>query len=627
MKNKVTLTLMAGALTAFASMGAVDKPTAMWGKLLDGASAYNNATGNASAGDIGENVVLGSDGNLYWHMMAGTYNDSREVLFGGEKLFEGSDYDPNGTSHNNNLCVLKTDQNGNVIWNLHSTTGDYSTNEGLVAATTDGGVVFSAKVRCTDMGGDCQWEDLTLVDGTGKEWKYAWTKDKKRYQKMIVGRMDANGSLLWLSFLECDRTPAAAASGSYADFQSEAIKSSALTCDSQNNVYIGGNYRNPMHISGSDVVLTPHNVSTWNGDPQQTVGDLFIVKFDGDGKYVSHVVTTGTATSENVLSLSYAENKVFVEGLVYGTDGDVITLAGKNMTIAGAFTPVIVALDTDLNATWIKVLKGEKYQNKYGFQNTGLTVCGDYLWFTGMFNGVISDPDNADNSITSSTPSVREGFILKLKSEDGSWVKGVTSLDSYPKSLGSQYGGITGYFKAIANPEHPEKVYVYGYVMNAKLGIFLRSYDAESLVSDPATGEWSLVLGGSMPTCHSIAYDKSNGRIFIMGRGRNQDFTLLGGLTVKAGQSWGELCAGFEMPNEFISTESKVISIDADNKVNVIGTNGGIVVENSGEETVNVAVYDFTGRLVMSIIAPQGKSEASMPAGLYIAGGHKIMVK
>ncbi|MCM1377435.1 MAG: T9SS type A sorting domain-containing protein [Clostridium sp.] len=630
--KKVLLSALSLAMAAVSVVASPTQPIAMWGKLFDGTEATHPYTGNASAGDIGENVVLGKDGNLYWHLIGGSYDGAKDIMFGGTKLFEGSGYDPSGTSQNNNLCVLKTDQNGNVLWNLHSTSCDYSTNEGCVAPTTDGGVFFSAKMRCTDFGTDCQWEDVTLVDGKGKEWKYKWNHtatDTRRYQKILVGRLDAEGNLLWVKFLECDRTPAKAASGNYADYTSEAIKSSALAADNSDNLFIGGNYRNPMHIEGTDVVLTPRNVATWNGDPQQSVGDMFIVKFDANGNYVSNLTMTGAADSETILNLTYDGGTLYAEVLVFGTDGAKMTLADKELTLAGAFTPIIAALSSDFSPRWVTVLKGEKISGKYGFQNTGLTVCNNDIWYVGQYDGVISDPTNALNTFTSNPkyPSVREGFLLKLNAKDGSWIKGVSSSESYPRTLGANYSSIVGYFKAIANPEHPEKVYVYGYAMNNNLGIILRSYDAETLASDPATGEWTLVKGGSMPICHSIAYDSKNGRIFIMGRGRNTDFTLLPDMTVKAGNSWAELCAAYQMPNEFISTDSKIVETVVGTTLNIYGIIGGLKIENNAEETAIVEVYDITGRKVATAAALNGETTIVLPAGIYIAAGHKVKVK
>lgn len=606
---------------AFALQAAPSAPTAAWGEIFGS---------NTTAGDQAQAVVVASDGNVYWHMMSGSYSTDRTAYFGGVALFQGSDYDPSGTSQNNNLCVLKTDQQGNVLWNLHSESNDFANNQGKVEATSDGGVVFTAKLRCTDFGTACAWEDTKLVDGQGKTHSFAWTHsatDTRRYYRALVGRLSASGELLWVRFLECDRSPVPSASGNYSDFTADAISIPALTVDASDNVYVGGNYRQTLHIQGSDVTLTPHNIANWSGDPQSRAGDLYLIKFDGEGNYLSHVVTTGTLNSESLDKLSFQSGKIYGEALLFGENAS-MTLCGKSFATVGDFSPVVFCLDTDLNAEWINSLKGESVKGKYGFQNTGLTVCGNNLWFTGMFDGTISEQGNSDNKFasTEATPSIREGFLLKLDANTGEWIKGVSSRASFPTSLGTGYNGITGYFKALVNPEYPDRVYCYGYVMNANIGVFLRAYDGVTLEADP-TKEWKLVTGGGQPTCQAIAYDSKNGRIFVTARGRNAAFKLLGGLSVDVPSTWSVLTAAYDMPEEFLSTDSRVVTGAAADTLTVYGQNGEIAIDNASEAVVPVSIYDLSGRQVASVSAQPGHNTVTVAPGLYIAAGKKVMVK
>ena len=623
---KRTLLFSAVLSLAIGAASAADVPQALWGNCFDG---------TPTAGDQCQKNVLGADGNIYWHLLGGSKNGQRDITYAGQVLFQGSDYDPNGTSQNNNLCILKTNQQGEVVWKMYSTSCDYYTNEGSVAATSDGGVVFTAKMRSTDDGGSGEllFADVTLIDGKGVTHNYAWPHNEgdRRFYRMMVGRLSAEGELMWVKFITPDRTPGPAASGNNADLWTNTINTSALAvaADEENNVYFGGNFRNRMIIDGTDVVLTPHNISKWSGDPQAAAGDLFLIKLKGDGTYLGHLTTTvssGTPTSESLAEIIWADGALYAHALFFSPDCS-FTLGGKNFTTAGTFSPVLMRIDANLNATWITPLKGETIQGKYGFQNCGITKVNNSLWFTGQYDGVITY--DADHSFSSNPayPSVREGFLSKFDATSGAMLAGVSSADSYPRSLGANYASLCGYFKAIQNPTDDSKVYVYGYGMNANLGIFLRGYDAQTLKSNPQTDEWSLVKGGQMPTCQSIAYDADNAKIFVSARGRMTPFVLYGNpsLTVQQPNStWTVLLAGYQMPDSFLQTG--LVRTTFAEELEVKGSKGMITVRNGMDDATTVVVYDITGRQAARIDAVPGSTSVSLPSGVYIVAGKKVMI-
>lgn len=614
-KSTILCSLLLCGASAFA---AVDQPTALWGNLFDS---------ETTAGDQCQANAISPDNNLYWHLIGGTYNSARDITYAGKVLFQGADYDPSGTSQNNNLCILKTDKNGNAIWKLYSTTCDYANNIGSLEATSDGGVVFTAKLRSTDDGGTGEFlfNDVTLVDGQNKTHKFPWNQkasDSRRYYKLLVGRLSAEGELLWVRFIEADRAPVPSAGGNYADFTAEAVSIPALTVDADDNIYIGGNYRQTLSIEGTDVKLTPHNISKWNGDPQQSAGDLFIIKFNGDGSYLSSAVTSiasGEVSSESLDCLVYSDGAIYAQGLIYGPDAK-ISFGGKSIDLAGDFTPIVMKLDTSLAAQWVNPMKGEKVKGKYGFQNCSINKVGETIWFTGQYDGVISS-GNVSFSSDEATPSVREGFIAKIDAASGALIAAASSKQAYNKSVNSLYNSLCGYFAAIQNPSHPEKVYVYGYCMNANIGVFLRTYDAETLASDPAS-EWKLMTGGQMPTCQTIAYDPDNAQIFISARGRQTDFSLLGGLTVAKPNTWAILLAGYQMPDNFLQV-GIVNTFESSSQLVISTSTEGIIFTNGGAPR-SIDIFDISGRRVARHFAPEGRSEILLPKGFYIADGKKI---
>lgn len=578
-------TLLAIALTVGAPammMAESSVPEFSWANLFDGAT---------TAGDQNQGLSIAADGSVYWHNIGGSTESARDITYAGDVIFEGAPYNA-GSSNSGNLCILKTDAQGALLWNLHSTTSDFSGSTGSVAATADGGVVFTAKMRHTDGRLD---EDMVLVDGKGETHTFDWKVDR-RYYRLLVGCLDAEGALKWTRFIDLSTDPAPAASGNYVDFTADAAEITNPVIDSEGNIYVGGYFRADMTIATEegDVVLHPHNISTWNGDTQQTTGSLYVLKFNAEGEYVSSLLDEGEAGQSKILGLDIAGDKIYINGSLTNASGEQ-KLGNVSYTGEGDFTPLIACLDTELTPVWVKTLKGETIGGKYGYQNTAVTVCNGDLWLVGMFNGTISEPSNADNSFASATGNIREGFILKLDALTGEWIKGVNSRESYPSIT-----MITGYLKAVQSPWHPEKVYVYGYVMTgADAGIFMRTYDATTLTSD-AESAWQLVTGGGVPTAIDCSFTENGDNPLLYFTGRGNKAFVLGDYTTPAPQAWGVLMACYELPAADFSTVVDTVATDSASateyytlsgiRLNGAPTAAGIYIRCSGNKTEKVFV-------------------------------------
>ncbi|HBC22387.1 MAG TPA: hypothetical protein DC009_10065 [Porphyromonadaceae bacterium] len=625
MKKSTIFSIIALCGSILSAGAELTAPQAVWGATFDSAT---------TAGDQAQSNAISADDNVYWHLLGGTKHDIRDIYFGQNVLFQGADYDPNGTSQNNNLCIMKTDKQGNLLWKMNSTTCDFYNNQGDVVATSDGGVIFTAKLRNTDDGGSGEylWNDVTLVDGKNQTHTYTWNHDDsdlRRFYQIMIGRLSADGDLLWVKFIQVDRFKDEATE----TFYSDAISVAATAVDDFDNVYIAGNFRANMTIptSGRPVVLSLHDDSCWSADAQSAAGDMYIIKLNGnDGSYIASaqsILESGIPSSEKIDRLEWKDGCLYGQGLING-DGVKMNFGGKSFTLAGDFSPILFSMNADLTANWVTPLKGEKIGGKMGFQYCGITKVGNTLWFTGMFDGIISAGEGKSFTSTAATPSVREGFICKFDAATGAWVKGVTSRESYPTTLGQGYSALCGYFKAVQNEQHTDKVYVFGYAMNGTVGVFMRTYDAETLASDPAT-EWNLVKGGQMPTCQTIAYDPTDATIYITARGRNTassaPFELLGDLTVNApSDTWAILMAGYNMPEDFKET-GVVETVGADNTLRVYGSHGQLVIENAGEARA-VRVYDIAGRNVATVNAQEGKTTVELAGGIYIVEGRKVRI-
>ena len=597
--------LALSSLSFMASFGAsaqtAEAPRLGWGNIFDGTTA---------AGDQSQAIAVAStpDGGVYWHNIGGSTESDRDISYAGEVLFEGVPYNA-GNSNNGNLCIIKTDAAGKAIWNLHSEACDFANNDGSIVATSDGGAIFTARLRHTDGMLDTP---LTIVDGTGESHVFDW-KVERRYYRVIVGRLSADGALVWSRFIDCDTTPAPAASGNYAEFTAEALSVPALALDNAGNIFIGGNFRNPMHIPTADgeKVLSPRNVSTWSGDPQETVGGMFILKLDSDGYYLADLPVDGKAQREVVNRLVWNDGALYFQALVNGS-GDALSIAGSSFTPEGDFTPVIGRLDSDFKLAWLDALKGEKLNGKYGFQNCGISVCADTLWFTGMFNGTVSTPEGTP-FFASTQANMREGFLAKIDAATGKCDKGVSSRASFSDNI------LTGYLTAIQNPYAPSKVYVYGYGMNAKMGVFLRPYDATTLEAN-VEDAWTLASQGGVPTAITCAYDMDNEALYFTARG-NKPFDC-SGETIGANTTWAVLMGKYDLPAADFPTMVSSVG-DEISSLEAIAGKGEITF--TSDAPCEVEVFDITGRRVASLHV-DGSTVLSVAPGLYVTAGRKLLV-
>ncbi|MCM1377436.1 MAG: hypothetical protein NC186_03165 [Prevotella sp.] len=582
------LALMAGS--AFAVESAF--PSYSWGKLFDG---------NTSAGDQSQNVVVAGDGNVYWHLIGGTTSSARDISYGGSVLFQGAEYE--GTSQNGNLCILKTDAEGNVLWKLYSNKGNFAGNAGRVAATSDGGAVFSAKVSGSVAG---SLGSINLVDATGRSYPYEFTpnSDDKYYFRVLVGRISPEGTLEWVKMLDPEVT---IASGKYV---ADAVETNGLAIDAQDNIYVAGKYCVPMTLMGTNTKFTPHNSTSWDGNAQAKLGDLYLLKFNINGEYLGNAVTSGVVRDESVVGLSYDNGSLYLQYTI-ANKGTKATqsFGGKSYNVAGEITPVVVKMDTNFTASWITSLKGEKANNQVAYQNANTSIVNGSVWVTSQTSGSYSDMADASKVVTPQS-ATREGLLIKLNGETGAWEAGTLS--------GVDYGvNLTGYFGVLPNFQNDKEVYVYGYGMNS-LGIFMRTYDATTLVSDKDS-QVVLTTCGAMPTMQSVAYNTKDGLLYLTARSNNE-WKMLGGTSIAKGAGWTILTACYNMPkNPGISSAVDAISGDT---LTLRGGSGKIIVE--GNESA-VAVYDLSGRKVAEISPNQ--QYAAVAPGIYIAAGRKVIVR
>lgn len=531
------LLLLSGAAVAFGMQtAAAQGPTVVWANLIDGST---------SAGDQATAVAVDASGNTYWYGSYGSTAADPDVFYAGEMLFAGAPIEV-GNTQNNNYTLLKTDKDGNKLWCVYSNCGDFANNSGFCAVTPDGGIVTASKVRHTDGMTD---KNIVLNNADGTPYEIDWTSEK-RYYRMAVTKISAEGQIEWNRMVDFSTVPGPAAAGNYSEFWGDVFDVTGGTVDDEGNIYVALNYRNPVTVaaaSGEPVVLSPANTENWTGDTQTTCGAFLLLSLDNEGYYRSNLQLDGDCVASYCQKVEYADGRLYCQGYAIGEEG--ATLKAGNFTLAPStvISPVVMAMDTDLKLSWANCYKGEEVDGKKALQNTAITPCRGALYFCGQYNLKFSDAADPAKFVTSEQGSLREGFVVKLDATTGEWLAARDSRsDDWDKPSAVAKTGLTGYLKVIPNPVSEESVFVFGYVMNAQVGVFLREYNASTLEGVLPEGQYNIVTGGGVPSALCGALDMNNGAFYMNARG-NKAFTLINGTETAEPLKWGVLAARFDL--------------------------------------------------------------------------------
>ena len=592
--RKFSVAVLAVA-SSFIGAIAQTQPTTLWGKTID--------TDN---GDIGV-AIAASKGNVYTFSLPQSKNTgSLDIRYDTTKIAEA--VKPTTVTTNNTFLLTKTDKDGKLLWSANSTTGDFN-NGGDMIATADGGAVVAFKVRQTGNDGTTFY---ALKDSEGNVKNDTTKIGAKRSYVVGLAKFSAEGKLLWTS----DMSVSSAAQPNatyYKEYTPDAISVDGVA-EGEQGLYIIGNYRNPVTFTAKDgtkTVITPHNTADWDGDSQKSVGDLYVAKFDTEGNFVKVFTTTGIGTLEFASSINFIDGKLYVIGSIQGkADGDKVSFGNIEVGTYANRSLLAFTLDEDLTPGWVRVYPGEKVESQLAIQNLGSSVSDGNLYVTGQFTGQISNDKAADEKVAT-TSKTREGFLLSLNAENGDWNNGATSKDSYPES------GLSGYFQTLTFSGKPNDLYVWGYDM--KTGAFLRKYDKNTLTSTPETDEWLLAKG----TMSAQGATKEDDNLYILFRTRESSVSLFDS-TVLATTEWGIGIAAYKLPEGFIATSIQN-SLVAGNNVTIAPAEGGISI--SAEKATAVNVYSIDGRLAAKASANEGGTKVSLPAGIYLVSGKKVLVR
>ena len=234
-------------------------------------------------------IQINGSGDAFVLGHSGSINATDESTFL-NTTFTGADYGTTGSSYNKNLIFTKVDMQGNLIWAVRSTDGDYS--DGAFCATADGGAVLALKFRLSNRNqvADKKSSYMTLVDATGKAHSLETTYTGSNFQHLVLVNVTPAGEITQM-------TPLWAASVAPNGIGTDVAYITAVAQDEEGNLYFAGKQALDIAI-GTDTLRAVHT-GEWNGDMQglNNCSNSFIIKTDKDFNHIAHVTATGTVTA------------------------------------------------------------------------------------------------------------------------------------------------------------------------------------------------------------------------------------------------------------------------------------------------------------------------------------------
>ena len=498
-------TLLAAAVLASASMLAGAQSLAdtqtLWAKFV------KNTQNEQSLTSQGNQMVLSQDGGLYAIGNIGsTSAEQMTVLTDGTNsinIAQGITY--SGNSANQGLVIMKLSADGDLQWTVAQTNGEAGVNENSVAATADGGLVAFVNLRHSE---GYLGDNITIVDAQGVSHAIDWTVDERSYRSGLI-KINAQGGIEWMREIEANATADEATYPNWSQTSrniGQGIKTYALDVDNEGNIYVGGLMC--ANLTVGDVTIPVHNVSSWNGNAQNTAGNMFVIKFDQDGNYMKHLVSEGEATQESVRALKVVGNKIYMSTWVTGLAGTEFSVGGKAVTPATINSSWALAeLDTDLNVNWLKFY--ESTVSGSAWQMPTMTVAGDHIYLMGTAKyGYTIGETNYTN-----TPAnkARQSWLMQFDRSNGN-ATAATVLATGKMQM--QHGFFGGYEGTDGNFYAIER----GLTPSASFGseMILYKFNQETLESDDNV---QLALG----SCDGQSLVTDGTRVYVMNRFGNKN--------------------------------------------------------------------------------------------------------
>lgn len=613
-------TLLAAAVLASASMLATAQSLAdtqtLWAKFV------KNTQDEQALTTQGNHMVLAQDGALYVVGNIGaTSTEQMTVLTDGTNAVNvapGIAY--SGNSANQGLVIMKLGADGELQWTVAQTNGEAGVNENWVAATADGGVVALVNLRHSEghLG-----ENITIDDAQSVSHTIDWTVDERSYRSCLI-KINAQGGIEWMREIEVGATADEATYPSWSQTSrniGQGIKTYALDVDNSGNIYVGGLMCAALTIG--DVTIEPHNVASWNGNAQSTVGNMFVIKFDQEGNYVKHLVSEGEATQESVRGIKVVGNKLYMSAWVTGIAGTEFSLGGKAVTPTTINSSWALAeLDTDLNVGWLQFY--ESTVSGSAWQMPTITVAGDHIYLMGTAKYGIDI--NGTNYTNTPANKARQSWLVQFDRSNGN-ATAATVLATGKMQM--QHGFFGGYEGTDGNFYAIER----GLTPSASFGseMILYKFNQETLESDDNV---QLALG----SCDGQSLVTDGNKVYVMNRfgNKNEAISFYNSDVTFSSASfvWGQ--SAYQVPVgavQSISIEgSSEINLEKGKSMELVATllpesaaNAAIIWSSSDESVITVdengkitAVDDTKAGAAQAIITATSASNPSVKASVTV---------
>ncbi len=358
-------------------------------------------------------IQINGSGDAFVLGHSGSINATDESTFLGE-TFTGADYGT-GTSFNKNLIFTKVDMQGDLIWAVRSTDGDYS--DAAFCATTDGGAVLALKFRLTNKNQVTNQESpyLTLVDATGESHSLKTKFTGSNFNHLVLVNITPNGEITKMTILY---TASVAPNGTATDVASI----TAIAQDEEGNLYFAGKQALDIAI-GTDTLRAVHT-GQWNGDMQylNNYSNSFIIKTDKDFNHLAHVTATGTVTADQIMKMSYKNGKLMVVGHILTADAAKTFQLGEKEVTINDRSILVAQLDKNLTCSYIAPVQQAAAGSSKGVQLQQMTWAEDgnsIFVVGGIQNGILFNGTEIYAGGGTAPGNMYDGIIMHIDAATG----------------------------------------------------------------------------------------------------------------------------------------------------------------------------------------------------------------
>ena len=204
-----------------------------------------------------------------------------------------------------------------------------------------------------------------------------------------------------------------------------------VATDPAGNIYVSGLYRTTINFGEKANFTTARNAATWQGDPQEKRGDIFVVKLDDKGEAIWGVTSSGDPILyENPKATVVKGDKIYLTGVIQGNPASKVKLGDMPVQVTEKQSLFVACMSKETGAfEWVKVLESKNNAgcNKAYAKPMNINVDGNNIYLSGSFQGDMLD---GANTILSSKIKKLHGYVIKCNAQDGSVVAAVETTSS-----------------------------------------------------------------------------------------------------------------------------------------------------------------------------------------------------